>query len=232
MPGWRLMNQLPQQSIYGDEARLEVQPLIPLGVTSALDVGCGRGGFGRTLRDSLGQHARIVGIEAVHENVLSARVDHGFDQVVLGYFPDAMPEQCDPFDLICFLDVLEHVVDPWSVLASTRDYLNPGGRVVAAIPSIQNWKVLRGLIKGRWDYTDMGILDRTHVRFFTRATMIEMFEGAGFEVEACVGVNSQLPPGRPIRSVLNRRIFADMKWIPRVLPDSQWLHFVVVGRMM
>ncbi|GAA6524403.1 class I SAM-dependent methyltransferase [Intrasporangium sp. DVR] len=225
------MNHPPQQSVYGDEARPEVRPLIPSGVTSALDVGCGRGGFGRTLRDLLGEHARIVGIDAVEENVRQARVGHGFDEVVLGYFPDAMTPPSERYDLIIFLDVLEHVLDPWNVLRAARDHLNPGGRVVAAIPSIQMWKVLRGLIKGRWDYTEMGTLDRTHVRFFTKATMIELFEGAGFQVDECRGVNSQKPRLRPVRGIINRRMLKDMKWLPTVLPDSQWLHFVVVGRM-
>lgn len=72
-------------------------------------------------------------------------------------------------------------------------------------------------------------MDRTHVRFFTRATMIEMFEQAGFVVEECSGINSQRPR-RPIRCYLNRRMFVDIKWLLFLVPDSEWLQFVIVAR--
>lgn len=224
------MTQPPQQSVYGDDSRSEVGPMIPTGAHNVLDVGCGRGGFGRTLRTVLGTDAVILGVDAVEDNVASARVGHGYDDVLHGYFPEVLPRGLRQFDLITFLDVLEHMLDPWSTLAHAHSMLTPGGRVVAAIPSIQVYTLIRSLLKGRWDYTDMGTLDRTHVRFFTRSTMVEMFEGAGFVVEECRGVNSQKASLRPIRGVLNRRSLVDMKWLPLMLPDSQWLQFVVVGR--
>lgn len=224
------MSHFPQQSVYGDNARAEVQPWIPRTAAAVLDVGCGEGGFGRTLRATLAPDARICGVDAVIDNVEAARRTESFDKVTHGYFPEALGNSEDKYDLITFLDVLEHMFDPWSVLASTHDYLLPGGKVVAAIPNVQVWTLMRALVRGRWDYTDTGILDRTHVRFFTKATMIEMFEGAGFVVESCEGINSQRVPPRPVRAVINRRLFIDMKWVPYVIPSSAWLQYVVVGR--
>jgi hypothetical protein len=94
---------------------------------------------------------------------------------------------------------------------------------VAAIPSIQYAPVTIALLRGRWDYTDDGTLDRTHVRFFTRRTMVEMFEGAGLEVAVCEGVNSVYDERWNRRSPLRRAWTA-------IIPDSTWVHFVVVGR--
>jgi len=220
----------PQQGLYPDDPRLEVRPFIPPGALRVLDVGCGRGGFGLTLRDVLGPHAVILGMDAVEENVRSAEKEHGYDEVYLGYFPGRFDGSDPSFVLITFFDVLEHLNDPWSVLAQAVDLLSPGGRIVAVIPSIQAWTVVRDLLRGRWDYTDTGTLDRTHIRFFTKSTMIELLEGAGLEVVECKGVNSLKPRKRPVRGYFNRRLIHSMKWLPALVPDSQWLQFVLVGK--
>jgi 2-polyprenyl-3-methyl-5-hydroxy-6-metoxy-1,4-benzoquinol methylase len=224
------MSNIPQQSLYPEDRRVEVLPFIPKSALRALDVGCGRGGFGHTLREALPSGAHVVGMDAVQENVVAARNTGAYDSVSHGFFPEDVPAVAGGYDLIAFLDVLEHMLDPWGALTSSRDVLAPGGKVVAAIPSIQVWTLIRSLVRGRWDYTETGTLDRTHVRFFTKATMVEMFEGSGFAVESCQGINSQKTPLRPVRGVLNRRAHVDMKWLPYVLPDSAWLQFVVVAR--
>jgi 2-polyprenyl-3-methyl-5-hydroxy-6-metoxy-1,4-benzoquinol methylase len=221
------MDRLPQQALYGENERLDVLPYIPTDARSALDVGCARGGFGVTLRRVLGPDARIVGVEAVPVQAAIARQGHGYDEVVDGYFPDALAhEGVEPFDLIAFNDVLEHILEPEDVLVQARDHLAQDGRVVAAIPSIQYAPVVMGLLRGRWDYTDAGTLDRTHVRFFTRATMVEMFDRAGYTVELCEGINSvrrewkQDPSGpRRLAKLL----------LERALGNARFLHFVVVA---
>ena len=149
------MSDLPQQDIYHDNPRPEVAPFIPTGARSVLEVGCGKGGFGPTLRRTLGEQARIVGIEAVPAQAAVARSGHGFDEVADGYFPQALEGE-ERFDLVCFNDVLEHVVDPWATLGAATDLLHPGGHVLAAIPSIQYAPVTISLLRGRWDYTTRG----------------------------------------------------------------------------
>ena len=221
------MDRPPQQALYGENERLDVLPYIRTDARSALDVGCARGGFGVTLRRVLGPDARIVGVEAVPAQAAIARKGHGYDEVIDGYFPDALAhEAVEPFDLIAFNDVLEHILDPEDVLVQARDHLAKDGRVVAAIPSIQYAPVVMRLLRGRWDYTDAGTLDRTHVRFFTRATMVEMFDRAGYTVELCEGINSvrqewkQDPSGpRRLAKLL----------LERALGDARFLHFVVVA---
>ena len=147
--------------------------------------------------------------------------------MVDGNFPDALAhEAVEPFDLIAFNDVLEHILDPEDVLVQARDHLAKDGRVVAAIPSIQYAPFVMRLLRGRWDYTDAGTLDRTHVRFFTRATMVEMFDRAGYTVELCEGINSvrqdwKQDPSGPRRTA--------KLLLERALGDARFLHFVVVA---
>ena len=221
------MQHPPQQAVYGDNPRREVVPFLPAGVTSALDIGCGRGGFGVSLRTAYGRSARLVGVEAVAEQAHRARRDDGFDEVVEGYFPDALSGREECYDLITFNDVLEHVVDPVEVLSATAPLLAEGGRVLATIPNVGYAPVVVDLARNRWEYTDEGLLDRTHLRFFTRASCIGLFEEAGFDVEQCVGINSigKKWEGDPLapRRVLKRGL-------ARVLGDHRYLHFVVVGR--
>ena len=222
------MDSPAQQALYEENERLDVLPYIPPDARSALDVGCARGGFGVSLRKVLGPDARIVGVEAVPAQAAIARKGHGYDEVIDGYFPEALAQAgVEPFDLIAFNDVLEHILDPEDVLVQARDHLAPNGRVVAVIPSIQYAPVVMSLLRGRWDYTDRGTLDRTHVRFFTRATMVEMFERAGYTVELCEGINSvrqewkQDPSGpRRLAKLL----------LERALGDARFLQFVVVAK--
>jgi 2-polyprenyl-3-methyl-5-hydroxy-6-metoxy-1,4-benzoquinol methylase len=220
------MSHPPQQDLYRDDPRLELLPMIPRDARSVLDVGCGAGGFGPTLRSALGPEARLVGVEPVPSQATRARVGHGFDEVLDGYVPDALRGRSDSFDLVCYVDVLEHVVDPWGLLGETREWLTPGGRVLAAIPNIQFAPVMWQLLRGRWDYADWGTLDRTHLRFFTRATMIEMFENAGYRVTHCSGTNSvegtwATDPNR-VKRLLKRGLLP-------LLRDSRFLHFVIVA---
>ena len=219
------MSHPPQHDVYGFDLREDVAPFLPTTARSALDVGCARGGFGRTLRSVLGPDARLVGVEAIDEVAAAARAAGDFDEVLAGYFPAALGDQ--RFDLVTFNDVLEHMLDPWQALRDCRDHLTPGGRVVASIPSIQYAPVLWQLAKGRWDYTDSGTLDRTHVRFFTRATMVDMFEQTGYAVEQCTGIAS-------VMQRWSTDPVAPRRWLKRglanALGDRQYLQFVVVAR--
>jgi 2-polyprenyl-3-methyl-5-hydroxy-6-metoxy-1,4-benzoquinol methylase len=87
-------------------------------------------------------------------------------------------------DVLLLLDVLEHLRDPWTRLTELRTLLTPTGVVIASIPNVRNIKVLRPLlVSGEWQYQSSGILDRTHLRFFTRRTVLELFAGAGYEIQ-------------------------------------------------
>jgi len=98
------------------------------------------------------------------------------------------PEQLDGrYDVLLFGDILEHLVDPVAVLRRLGTRLQPDGALVVSVPNIANWTVRLGLLAGRFRYADRGILDRTHLRFFTLATLRSMLVEAGFSVESIVG---------------------------------------------
>ena len=97
----------------------------------------------------------------------------------------ALPLGEETIDVILCLDVLEHLVDPWAVVESLKKYLKPGGVIIASLPNVRNWKVIFPLVlEGEWQYAQSGILDKTHLRFFTRKTAVGLFENAGFRVDA------------------------------------------------
>lgn len=214
------VDDLTQQGVYLDDPREEFGDFIPADARRVADIGCGKGGFGRTLRSRLGDSAWIVGVESVDLQAQAAREGHGFDEVVSGFFPSAVPDSWTDLDLICFMDVLEHMYDPWRALYDCHDVLAPNGRVLASIPNIQYLPVLKDLLRGRWDYEDTGTLDRTHVRFFTRRSVIEMFVRAGYEVERIEGV----------RDVLAQFRYRRWRAAGSLLGDCRYLHFAVVAR--
>jgi SAM-dependent methyltransferase len=225
-----------QQDVYGDERRVELAPFVPDRVRTVLDVGCARGGFAITLRGLLGPEARLSGVEAVPAAAQVA--SRHLDEVYGGYFPDDLPRDVGRFDLVCFNDVLEHMLDPWSAVESASLYLSPGGRIMASIPNVRYGPHLEKLWRGGWDYEDTGILDRTHVRFFTERTVREMFEQAGYVVEVFAGINSAWAgEWRPTRV---RGYWKLLPWSLRTIgrwlvlkrhPDIEWRQFVVVVRL-
>jgi SAM-dependent methyltransferase len=162
----------------------------------------------------------LVAIEPVKSQAAIARAAGAFDRVHDGYFPEELPGDEGPFDLICFNDVLEHIVDPWAVLRACRGLLADDGRVIAAIPNIQHGPTVARLLRGRWDYEDTGVLDRTHVRFFTRATMLDLFRSTGFVVETCAGANS----------IFDEAQYRRWSVLSPIAGDFRWMHFVLVGR--
>ncbi len=86
-----------------------------------------------------------------------------------------------------YADILEHLRDPWRLLASQRELLAPGGHVVVSLPNVRHYPVVLGLLRGRWRYQDEGVLDRSHLRFFTRDSARELVSGAGYRMVEIAG---------------------------------------------
>lgn len=160
-------------------ARPEVLELVPFSARRVLDVGCGAGGFGATLKNR--QTVEVHGVELVAEaaQIAKKHLDHVRNKTIEDALPD-LPESY--YDCIVAADVFEHLIDPWAVLSTLKNKLAPGGKIIASIPNIQNWEVISDLMQGRWDYHNEGILDRTHLRFFTRKSVEELFWRAGLHI--------------------------------------------------
>lgn len=162
-----------------------------------LDVGCATG----YLAAELTRRGCVVdGIEFDPRAAEQARAPGRCREVVVGDLEspltreavEAMLGTTRPDHVLC-ADVLEHLRDPWSTLAWLRTLLAPEGKAIISVPNIAHWTARRALLRGRFDYTDFGLFDRTHLRFFTRASATELARRAGFAVRAERPVPAPLP---------------------------------------
>jgi 2-polyprenyl-3-methyl-5-hydroxy-6-metoxy-1,4-benzoquinol methylase len=143
-----------------------------------LDVGAGEGAFAKEMQE---RGCKVVALEVDPARAAAARA-RGLE-VSEKNLETADLEDLGTFDIIVCADVLEHLTDPAKVLARLKGLLAPGGRVLATIPNVAHYGVRLRLLAGRFEYTETGIMDRTHLRFFTRASAKRLFEEAGFHVE-------------------------------------------------
>jgi len=136
--------------------------------SSVLDIGCSSGVLGKKL---LERGCAVTGIEADQE---AARIaEESYERVFVGDLQTMMDLPSNlplAFDILVFADVLEHLHNPEDVLRRFLRYLKPDGRVIASIPNVANWSNRLKLLLGRWQYRDCGILDRTHLKFYTHET--------------------------------------------------------------
>lgn len=192
--------------------RQDMLSFVPSDAKFILDVGCGEGDFGLLLKRKL--LAEVWGVEIFEKaaKIAMAKIDH----VIVGDIEDqniALPK--NHFDCIIFNDCLEHLKDPWSVLGRIRGNLKDNGCVVASIPNIRYFPVMIDLIKNRqWCYVEAGILDKTHLRFFTINSIKDLFQSAGYCISRLEGLHSFRFPGwfSFIDNITGRR-FDDMKFL-------------------
>jgi 2-polyprenyl-3-methyl-5-hydroxy-6-metoxy-1,4-benzoquinol methylase len=193
------------------------------GNKTVLDVGCATGYLGAELVD---RGCTVDGVESDVE--AAAKAAAVLRRVVVGDLAvlDLEHElEGQRYDRIVCGDVLEHLAEPAPVLRRLVGLLAPGGSVVISIPNVSHGSIRLALLQGRWEYQDLGLLDRTHIRFFTRRTLLELLHGAGLaaaEVRTTVKdplasevqVDPQdLPPGA-------------VDWV-RAQPDAMTYQFLV-----
>lgn len=161
--------------------RRDVVEMIPCRVRSVMEVGCAAGGTGALLRQKGVE--KLIGIE-INPLMRSLATDY-YSELIIGDVEDLelshIPEES--LDCVLYPDVLEHLRDPWRVIARHLRLLRPGGYVVASIPNVRYYKAVQDLVlRGKWDYQEAGILDRGHLRFFTRKSVEELFKSSGLDI--------------------------------------------------
>lgn len=173
-----------QQTPVHDQHNPDLLKYMPLNARRIVEVGCSSGALAQAYK-RLNPDAHYIGIE-IDDGYAELAREH-CDEVLALNIEDAdaslLGEQLGG-DCWVFGDVLEHLRDPWQVLAKIRSILPAGGSVVACIPNAQHWSIQARLSFGNFRYEDAGLFDRTHIRWFTRMTMLELFQGAGLTVDA------------------------------------------------
>ncbi len=168
---------------YYENPRSDITGLIPANARHILDVGCGTGNLGAAIKNSRGGSIEVVGIEINSEAASKAKAK--LDRVIEGNVETAaLPFSNGYFDAIIYGDVLEHLIDPWGTLKKHREFLKDDGLVIASIPNVAHYRVIKMLKRREWRYQDAGILDSTHIRFFTIKSISRMFSEAGFMIES------------------------------------------------
>ncbi len=169
-----------EKGAYYNDPKTFLSELVPQGPNVVMDLGCASGRLGRSLLE-LNKAYRLVGVElfepAAKEAMKYYDAVHVGDIEVLGLDYEKY------FDVVICSDILEHLKEPLKTLAQIHQWLKDEGQLICCVPNIRYWKVLRDLaFRGEWKYTGWGILDHTHLRFFTTRSLKEMFTDARFKV--------------------------------------------------
>lgn len=172
---------------YYRQDRNEISSYISGTENDVLDIGCAAGYLGASLK-KINKAKSVYGIEGLSHiaNDAKTRLDNVkvADLESLDFNELKLEWNNKTFDYIVFGDVLEHLTNPWSVLESSKCFLKPHGNIIISLPNIRHWSVTLPLIfKGSWEYAPQGILDKTHLRFFSRSTAMSLVKDSNLDID-------------------------------------------------
>lgn len=172
------MQQTPAHQFHNPD----LIPYMPIAAQKLVEVGCSTGALARAYL-AINPHCHYVGLDIDPDYVTEAAKYCAQSLAAdVETMDDALFAEIFAADCVVFGDTLEHLRDPWAVLKKIRPLLRENGRIVACIPNAQHWSVQLRLACGLFRYEDSGLLDRTHLRWFSRITALEMFSACGFRV--------------------------------------------------
>lgn len=191
---------------YFNSVRTDISLLLPDKIDKAIEIGCGSGNTLQWLKKERGCRW-TCGVELSPDAATKAK-----DKVELLIEGDIekieLPLEKEDFDLLLCLDVLEHLIDPWSVLKKLSFYVKRNGVVIVSIPNVRDVNVLGPLIiRGQWNYRDEGVLDLAHLRFFTKKTAINLVERSGFKIDKVLSNGLGLNSKKGILNMLTIGVF-------------------------
>ena len=183
--------------------RTEMKGFLPKGYNKVLEVGCGEGLFRKTLNAD----CECWGIECVAS--AAEKASSLFDTLLLGSYDEVCHSlPMNYFDLVICNDVIEHMCDEHAFFNSARTLLTQHGCVVGSVPNVRHIKnIFNLLIKKDWQYTEAGLLDNSHLRFFTRKSISRTLITCGYAIEELKGINSIASSRKQWSNVLKKVVF-------------------------
>lgn len=201
-----------------------VLSLVPNTARRVLDLGCGSGALGREIKRKI--KCEVTGVTSSNEEAASAK--EWLDRVIVCDLNQFEPRELGLFDSIICSHILEHLYSPAELLTRLRDSLTPDGVLIVALPNILFWKQRIQFLRGRFRYTEGGIMDRTHYRFFDYATSLELVRDAKFEIiTRNVDAYFPLPFLRPYLKFLAGRLD---RLASNLIPGLFGTQFIIVAR--
>lgn len=185
---------------------------IPDNAKLFLELGCGAGGFGAMLKATR-NNSYVIGVEIHPQSAEAAR--NRLDEVIEKPVEIALESiQDGSVDCVVCNDILEHLVDPWAVLGQIERVLKPNGAIVSSIPNARHFPVFKNyFLGGDWKYEKWGVLDRTHLRFFTKKSIERMFTETGYHLSVIEGIFGDPLPWKAalLNKLLNGKL-SDMEY--------------------
>jgi len=178
-----MINEKSEQ-VYSS-TRQEMTQFLPSEYSKVLEIGCNVGNF----RQFLNKPCQYWGIEPFEEaaNIAKTKID----KILVGFYDNVINEiPNNYFDLVIANDVIEHMEQPWNFLKSIKEKMTEKASLVLSIPNVRYYNNLKNLLFYKdWEYVDAGILDITHLRFFTEKSIIRLLNENGYQIEKMQGIN-------------------------------------------
>ncbi|MCV2348172.1 bifunctional glycosyltransferase/class I SAM-dependent methyltransferase [Paucibacter sp. Y2R2-4] len=211
----------------GEGFNPDLLAMIPAHAKAILEVGCSTGALAYALKRQRSD-VHYMGMELDPKAAeIAARYCDGMAALDIEGADESLYRDYASRDCWVFGDVLEHLRDPWAVLTKIRKVLPPGGCVVASIPNAQHWSLQARLAVGEFRYESAGLLDRTHLRWFTRVTLFELFARAGLRIEAGLPRIFDEPGREPILAAIRQMAIAQGRDAEGAVRDALPLQYVV-----
>lgn len=175
----------PIENGYFDRINPDILKKIPIYSKKVLEIGCGAGALGKKILET-NKRCEYYGIELSEEAVKYAIETNKIASIQKGDIEvgslSSFGFEKGSFDCIIYGDVLEHLTDPWRIIKEHKSFLKNNGKIIASIPNIANFSIIYQLLQGQWNYQSEGLLDKTHLRFFTLSSIVEMFNSADLKI--------------------------------------------------
>lgn len=212
------------KDIPGSSHQILLTRVLELGFDlKVLDLGAGRGELGRRIRSNC---QLLVGIE---NNSVTAEIARPFyDDLIVGNVMEVRPTWAQSFDLIILGDILEHLAEPENCLKVIQLYLNDTGRILVSVPNVANITVRLGLLFGRFNYQPKGIMDRSHLHFYTLETARKQIEQAGYVITKTKATPMPIELGLPwlARTPMLASIRLSIQFLAQIFPKLFGYQFV------